>query len=113
MQTLDYVKHKSAFDMSNALFVSAFLLMCLCEAYIIRALWFRQGAGHHGGRGTDLPFLIWVPCIAGIALRFAIGNRTKKGEISAFAGSVFNNGIGAVLLLAYLLMARLAEVAFN
>lgn len=113
MPTLDSVKHRSAFDMSNALFVSSFLLMCLCEAYIIRGLWFRQGVAHHIVRGTDLPLLIWIPCIAGIALRFAIGRRMKKGEISAFAAVVFNNGIGAVLLLAYLLMARLAEVAFN
>jgi hypothetical protein len=113
MPTLETARQKAAFDMSNALFVSSFLLMCLCEAYMIHSPWFRNGAGHHGTRGSDLPFLIWVSCIAGVVLRFAIGNRKKRGEIDAFSAVIFNNSIGAVLLLAYLLMARLAEVAFS
>jgi hypothetical protein len=100
--------------MSNALLAGTFLLMCLCEAYMIRGLWFRLATSHHHGmRGSDLPFLIWIPCIAGIVLRFAIGNRQKKGEISASAAVIFNNMIGGLLLVSYLLMARLAEVAFN
>jgi len=100
--------------MSNALLAGAFLLMCLCEAYMIRGLWFRlPDSHHHGMRGSDLPFLIWIPSIAGIVLRFAIEKRLKKDEIGALCAVAINNIVGGLLLVSYLLMARLAQVAFN
>lgn len=108
------LKTRPAFwGISTALFAGAFLLMCICEAYTIPGLWFGQAPPWRSIKGADLPFLLWVPCVAGIALRFAIGKRLKKGEITPSTASLLNISIGGLLLMAYSLMVRLAEVAFS
>ena len=114
MPAHDSLKHRPAFwGISTALFVGAFLLMCICEAYTVAGLWFGQVPPWRNMKGADLPFLLWVPCVAGITLRFAIGKRLKKGEITPATASLLNLCIGGLLLMAYSLMVRLAEVAFN
>jgi len=101
------------FGISSALFIGAFLLVCLCEGYTIYGLWFSQAPALRGIKGADLPFLLWVPCLAGIALRFAIGKRFQKAEITPATASLLNLSLGGLLLMAYALMVRLAEVAFT
>jgi hypothetical protein len=113
MPTDDFIEHKPPFDISSALFVVVLILMCLCEMYIIRGLWFRQTPSPHGMRGSDLAFAVWCPGIAGFMLRLAIGKRLKKAKISSHAAALLNTCLGGLLLMAYLLMARFAEIAFS
>lgn len=113
MPAHDHARRGPGFGISTALFVVAFLLMCVCEAYAITGLWLGQAPTWRGIKGADLPFLLWVPCAAGIALRFAIGKRLKKGEITPSTAGLLNISIGGLLVMAYSLMVRLAEVAFS
>jgi hypothetical protein len=113
MLTQDAIKHKAGFDLSNSLFVLSFLAMCLCEAYVIRGVWIAHTPFHGRARGSELPFLIWVPAVAVLMLRLAIGKRMEKAEIRPSLAANLNAWVGGVLLLAYLLMARMAEIIFS
>ncbi len=113
MLTQDAIRHKAGFELSTSLFVLSFLAMCLCEAYLIQAIWISHTPIHGRVRGAELPFLIWVPCIAGFALRLAIKMRSDRGEIRSSIASFINTGLGGVLLVSYLLMARLAQIIFS
>ena len=112
MPTSNSIRHRHMHDWSTPLFVIAFLVMCLCETFIVRGLWFRVLPGAHR-RGSDLAFLIWIPYFVGLILRTAIAKRVKKDDISAAVAAQINSGLGGVLLVAYLLMTRLAQFAFR
>ncbi len=86
--------------------------MCLSEAFMIRGLWFRPWPSSHRMRGFDLPFLAWIPGFGAVLLKIAIRNRLRSGEISASMAGYLDSGLSILLLLAYLLMTRLAEIAF-
>jgi hypothetical protein len=113
MLTQDAIRHKAGFDLSTSLFVFSFFAMCLCEAYLIQAIWISHTPIHGRVRGAELPFLIWVPAMAGLMLRLVIRMRSHRGEIRPSLASFLNTWLGGVLLVAYLLMARLAEIMFS
>jgi len=113
MLTQVAIRHKAGFDLSTSLFVFSFFAMCLCEAYPIQTIWIRHTLIHGRVRGKELPFLIWVPAMAGLMLRLVIRTRSQRGEIRPSIASFLNTWLGGVLLLAYLLMARLAEIIIS
>jgi hypothetical protein len=113
MLTQDAVRHKAGIDWSTSLFVFSFFAMCLCEAYLIQAIWIRHTLIQGRVRGKELPFLILAPAIAGFILRLAIRIRSEKGEIRQSIASFINTGLGGLLLVSYLLMARLAQIIFS
>lgn len=113
MLTQDAIKDKAGFELSTSLFVLAVFAMCLCEAYLIQGIWIRHTPIHGRVRGEELPFLIWAPAIAGFMLRLAIRTRSERGEIRPSIASFLNTWLGGVLLVAYLLIARLAEIMFS
>jgi hypothetical protein len=113
MLTQDAIKHRAGFDLSTSLIVLSLLAMCLCEAYMIRGVWIRHTPFHGRVRGSELPFLIWVPAFAGLLLRFSIRKRLERGEIRRSLAAYLNTWLGGLLLVAYLLMARLAEIIFS
>jgi hypothetical protein len=113
MLTQDAIKHKAGFDLSTSFFVLSVFAMCLCEAYLIQSIWIRHTLIHGRVRGAELPFLIWMPAAAGFMLRLSIKKRSEKGGIRPSIASFLNTWLGGVLLLAYLLMARLAEIIFS
>ena len=113
MLTQDAIKHKAGLDLSTSLFVLSFVAMCLCEAYVIRGVWIAHATFHGKVRGSELPFLIWMPVFAGLMLRLVIRKRMERAEIRPSLAADLNTWVGGVLLLAYLLMARMAEIIFS
>lgn len=107
------IRSKASFDLSNALFVGSLLCMGLAEAFIIRGLWFRSTPSFHRVHGFDLPFLVWIPAVGALLLMREIRKLCRNGEISAALASSLSSGLGILLLMAYLLLSRLAQIAFR
>jgi hypothetical protein len=95
------------------LFIASLICLCLDEAYAIRGLWFRAQPALHRMRGFDLPFLVWTPALGAFILIQCIRRLARRGEISASLAANLNTGVGVLLLMAYLLMTRLAQIAFR
>jgi hypothetical protein len=105
--------YKGRFAYSNYLFLASLICLCLDEAFAIRGLWFRSQPAHHALRGFDLPYLVWTPALGASALMFSIRRMTRRGQISPPLAASLNSGVALLLLVAYLLMTRLAQIAFR
>ncbi len=107
------VRTRPAFELSTTLFVASLLCMFLAEAFMIRGLWFRTAPILHRTRGFDLPFLVWIPAFGTFLFLLLIRRQTRQGRISpAIAGSL-STGLALLLLVAYLLITRCAQIAFR
>lgn len=104
---------KSRFAFSTPLFLASLICMCLDEAFAIRGLWYRSQPVHHVLRGFDLPFLVWTPALGASLLMLSIRRMTRRGEIHPSLAASLNSGVALLLLVAYLLMTRLAQIAFR
>jgi hypothetical protein len=113
MLTEEAIAQKTTFDLSNALFVLAALSMCLCEIYVIRGASFGHAVINGRIRGKELPYLIWIPAFAAFMLRLSVGKKLRRAEIRPSLAAYLNTWMGAVLLVAYLLIARLAEIIYG
>lgn len=87
--------------------------MLLAEAFIIHGLWFRSHASPHALHGADLPFLVWIPALAACLLLQSLGRFVRRGQISQSLAGSLSSGIALLLLIAYLLMTRFAQIAFR
>ena len=104
---------KGRFALSTQLFLASLICLCLDEAFTIRGLWFRSQPAHHVLRGFDLPFLVWTPALGASLLMLSVRRMTRRGQISPALAANLNSGVALLLLVAYLLMTRLAQIAFR
>lgn len=104
---------RSRSALTTPLFVGAVLCMCVAEAFTIHGVWFRSQPSTHGHHGFDLPFLVWIPALAAFILLAGIRRMVRNQQLSPSLGSSLSSGIGLLLLIAYLLMTRLAQIAFR
>lgn len=105
--------YKGRFAFSTPLFVASLVCLCLDEAFAIRGLYFRTQPAHHALHGFDLPFLVWTPALGALVLMLSIRRMTRRGQISPSFAASLSSGVALVLLIAYLLMTRLAQIAFR
>ena len=112
MSKVDTIELEAAAGFSTALFISALLCLCLSEAFMIRGLWFRPRPPVHRLRGFDLPFLAWIPGLGAFMLKLAVRSRRRKGEIRPSFARYLDSGVSILVLMTYLLITRLAEIAF-
>ncbi|HEY2469808.1 MAG TPA: hypothetical protein VGI45_18455 [Terracidiphilus sp.] len=103
--------YKGRFAFSKPLFIASLVCLCLDEAFAIRGLWFRSQPAHHL-RGFDLPFLVWTPALGAFLLMLSIRRMIRRGQLSPSLAAGLSSGIALLLLVAYLLMTRLAQIAF-
>jgi hypothetical protein len=113
MPSLLPVRSRVSFDLSNTLFVASLFCMCLAEAFVIHGLWFRRISPSHARRGFDLPFLVWIPAAATLLFLQAIRRQMKEGHITPRVAASLSSGLAFLLLLAYLLITRFAQIAFR
>ena len=104
---------RSAFGLSTTLFTASLLCMFLAEAFMIRRLWFRPGPADHPRRGFDLPFLVWIPALFGFIFLQILRRQTREGRISHALADRLCTGFAFLVLAAYLLITRFAEIAFR
>lgn len=104
---------RGRFALTTPLFVASLACLCLDEVFAIRGLWFRSQPALHRLRGFDLPFLVWTPALGAFVLMQSIRRMARRGQISASLADSLSSGIGLLLLIAYLLMTRLAQIAFR
>lgn len=104
---------KSRFAFSRPLFIASLICLCLNEAFAIQGLWFRTQPPNHPLRGFDLPFLVWTPAFGALVLLLSIRRMTRRGQISPSLAASLSSGIALLLLIASLLMTRLAQIAFR
>ncbi len=112
MSKVDTIELEANASFSTPLFVSSLLCLCLSEAFMIRGLWFRPQPPVHRLRGFDLPFLAWIPGLAAFMLKLAIRSRLRSGEITPSMAGYLDSGLSILVLVTYLLITRLAEIAF-
>ena len=106
MPSLLAVRSRVNFDLSNFLFVASLLCMFLAEAFLIRGLWYR----HLAHRRFDLPLLVWTPAVGEFFLLLNIRRSAKEGHLSPSFAAKLSSGVATVLLVAYLLITRFAQV---
>lgn len=104
---------KGRFAFSTLLFLASLICLCIDEAFAIRGLWHRSQPGYHALRGFDLPFLVWTLALGAFLLMLNIRRMTRRGEISPSTAASLDSGIALLLLVAHLLMTRLAQIAFR
>jgi hypothetical protein len=107
------VRTRPTFDLSTTLFVASLLCMFLAEAFMIRGLWFRTAPVFHRMRGSDLPFLVWIPAFGAFLFLSLIRKQTRAGRISPAVAGSLSTGLALLLLAAYLLITRCAQIAFR
>ena len=105
------VRARSTFDLSKTLFVASLLCMFLAEAFMIRGLWFRTAPIFHRTRGYDLPFLAWIPAFGAYLFLLLIRKQTRDGRLSPAIASSLSTGLALLILAAYLLITRCAQIA--
>ena len=113
MASFTPVRSRPGFDVSIILFVASLLCMFLAEAFMIRGLWFRAAPVFHRIRGFDLPFLVWIPAFGAFLFWLLIRKQTRAGRISPAVASSISTGLALLLLTAYLLITRCAQIAFR
>jgi hypothetical protein len=101
------------FDLSTTLFIASLLCMSLAEAFLIRGLWFRSAPIFHRLRGFDLPFLLWIPAFGEFCFLQIIRRQAREGRISPALATSLSTGLALLLLVAYLLITRFAQIAFH
>lgn len=107
------VRTRPAFELSTTLFVASLLCMFLAEAFMIRGLWFRTAPVIHRTRAFDLPFLVWIPAFGAFLFLLVIRKQTREGRISPVIAGSLSTGLALLLLAAYLLITRCAQIAFR
>lgn len=106
-------RNRSAFGLSTTLFTASLLCMFLAEAFMIRRLWFRPAPTDHPHRGFDLPFLVWIPAFFAFIFLQIIRKQTREGRISPALADSLCSGFAFLVLAAYLLITRFAQIAFR
>jgi hypothetical protein len=107
------VRSRSTFDLSTTLFIASLLCMFLAEAFMIRGLWFPPAQMFHRLRGADLPFLVWIPAVGAFLFLQVIRRQTRAGRINPAIANSLSTGLALLLLAAYLLITRCAQIAFR
>ena len=105
-------RSRSAFGLSTTLFTASLLCMFLTEAFMIRRLWLRPAA-IHPHPGFDLPFLVWIPAFFAFIFMQILRRRTRDGRIHPALADSLCTGLAFLLLAAYLLITRFAQIAFR
>lgn len=113
MPTTAPASYKGRFAFSTPLFLASLVCLCLDEAFAIHGLWFRSHPADHALRGFDLPFLVWTPAVGGFLLMLNLRRMARRGQISPSLAASLTLSVGLLLLIAYLLMTRLAQIAFR
>jgi hypothetical protein len=107
------VGSKSRFALSTPMFTASLVCLCLDEAFAIHGLWFRSQPASHRLRGFDLPFLMWIPALVAFLLVLSIRRMARSGKINASLAESLSSGVALLLLISYLLLTRLAQIAFR
>jgi len=107
------VRARPTFDLSTTIFIASLLCMFLAEAFMIRGLWFRSSLVLGRVRGVDLPFLAWIPAFGAFVFLQSIRKQTREGRIDPPLATSLSTGLALVLLAAYLLITRFAQIAFR
>ena len=113
MQSLLPVRSRASFDLSNTFFVASLFCMCVTEGFVIRGLWFRRLVSPRAHGGFDLPFLVWIPIGAAVLFLHVIRRRMREGHITPRVATSLSSCLAFLLLLAYLLITRFAQIAFR
>jgi len=106
------VRSRVSFDLSNVVFIASLLCMCLAEAFIIRGLWFSPTTPPHHHR-FDLPLLVWTPALGEFFLLQTLRKHMKEGCVSPAIAAKLSTELACLLLVAYLLIARFAQITFR
>ena len=106
-------RSRSVFDLSTTFFTASLLCMFLAESFMIRRLWFRPAPTGHPHRGFDLPFLVWIPAFCAFVFLQILRKQTREGRISRALADSMCTGLAFLLLAAYLLITRFAQIAFR
>jgi hypothetical protein len=85
----------------------------LCEANVIRGLWFKEASHAYGWNGYTLPVLLAVPVLFLSLFRLQAKRWVAEGKIASDLAARISSIFGVALMIAYLCILQLAELAFS
>ncbi|HMG88351.1 MAG TPA: hypothetical protein VK574_21655 [Terracidiphilus sp.] len=106
-------RNRQVSGLSTTLFTASLFCMFLAEAFLIRRLWFGPAPTDHPHRGFDLPFLVWIPAFCAFVFLQILRRQTREGRINPALADSLCTGLTFLLLAAYLLITRFAQIAFR
>jgi hypothetical protein len=97
---------------STALFVLVLLLLFVSETLVIHGLWFNPTPSLSYAKRFIIPLYVLFPGFLGLGLLREIGRMSKAGQISLIAAGKFRISLGLVLMMSYMSILDLANIAF-
>ena len=85
----------------------------LCEANVIRGLWFKEAPHDYGWNRYTLPVFIAVPVFFLSLFRLQAKRWVAQGKIASDLAARFSSIFGVALMIVYLCILQLAELAFS
>lgn len=113
MPILIPVRTRADFRLSNTFVIASLFCLGLTEAFMIRRLWLRPVTTVHAHRGFDLPFLVWIPLFCAYFFLQVIRRRSGEGQISPQVATSLSSGVALLVLIAYLIITRFAQITFH
>ena len=100
-------------DMSKVILVMAMICMCISEAFVIRGLWFNPNPSLSYTKRFVIPLEVFLPCLLGFAMYLGIKRMSKVGQISLPEAANMKVILGMLLMVTYLAISHLVEIAFG
>lgn len=107
----DPVKHRHIFALPNAMLIGSLLIACMFEAVLILRVWIRPRMPIDGFSAFTVQFLVLVPALFILALRFGIGKVLKRGDTSLSFASILSLQLALLLMIVYLAFMQLLTFA--
>lgn len=99
--------------LSMVFFVAAALIMFFVEAIAIHELWFKPNPSLSYTKRSIIPLYVFLPCFLGFALRVGIARFSKVGQISLPAAANLELSLSSLLVITYIAILLLTEIAFD
>jgi len=94
-------------------FVFALLFMCISEGLVVHGLWFSANPHFSVLKRLKLPLVVMMPGLMGFVLFGYVAKMSKVGQVSLSAAAQLKFSLGMMLMIVYLAILDLAEIAFG
>jgi hypothetical protein len=98
---------------ANIFLVVIVVQAILCEANVIKGLWFKEASYDYGWNRYTLPVCIAVPALFMSLFRMQVSRWVAQRKLTADLAARISSVFGVALMIAYLCILELAELTFR
>jgi hypothetical protein len=116
MSTVDSIVERDEGDnrlTANIFLVVIIVQVILCEANVIKGLWFKETLHDYGWNRYTLPVCIAVPVLFLSLFRMQAKRWVSQGKIAPDLAAQISSIFGVALMIAYVCVLQLAELTFS